>query len=248
MTKTKIALVEMSSGKGTVKDNLKKTLLYIQQAKEKQSNIIVFPEMSLTGYFTDEKFKNNCLALDSPEVNKIVSASKNITIIFGIAEIKDNRRFITQIIAQDGKIMGIYRKQNIKEAETILFSPGKETPTFSSGNIRYGVTICADIDLPRLYKEYANKGCNIVFECASPDIYGERENRNWEKSYLWWKNNCIEKIGNYAKVNKIHIAIATQSGKNTEDDFPGGGYLFSPDGKIIAETKNYKDDILYVCL
>lgn len=82
--------------------------------------------------------------------------------------------------------------------------------------------------------------------CASPNLYGNQENRNWKKGYLWWKNNCIEKIGKYAKNNNINIAVATQSGRNEEDDFPGGGYHFSPKGDIVKKTIDHKQEILFL--
>lgn len=242
----KIALVEMASAKGKIEENFIKTISYIKQAKGKSSDLIIFPETSLTGYFTEEKYSNSCVEIRSKFVQDIVKASHGVTIVFGIAELENDKRYITQVIARDGQILGIYRKHNIKGKEKNLFSKGKDLPCFQIKNLSFGITICADIDLPELYKAYKEKGCDVVFECASPDLYGPREDRNWEKGYLWWKNNCIEKIGKYAKDNKLYIAVTTQSGRNGDDDFPGGGYLFSPEGKIIKETKKHLDDILFL--
>ena len=241
----KIALIQMSSAKGKVAQNLEQTLFFIQTARQNGAEIIVFPEMNLTGYFTKEKYSDKCLSLDSAEVKKVIEMSNGMTIVFGIAEEKDGKKYISQVVAQDGKILGVYRKNNIKDNETLLFSPGLEEPVFTVGENKFGITICADIDQPELFSAYAKKGCNMIFECASPDLYGDRENRNWEKGYLWWKKNCIEKIGKYAKENKINIAVATGSGRNEEDDFPGGGYFFSPNGDIFKETTDYKQEILY---
>ena len=42
------------------------------------------------------------------------------------------------------------------------------------------------------------------------------------------------------------IAVSTQSGQNVDDDFPGGAYLFSANGELLAETKDYKQEILLV--
>lgn len=242
----KIALIQMSSAKGKVAQNLERMLLFIQTVRQNDTEIIVFPEMSLTGYFTEEKYIGSCLSLGSIEVKKVVELSKDTTIIFGIAEKNGEEKYISQIVAQNGKFLGVYRKHNIKDNETLLFTPGSEEQVFTVGENKFGITICADIDLPELFRAYAKKGCNIIFECASPDLYGDRENRNWEKGYLWWKNNCIEKIGKYTKDNSINIAVATQSGRNEEDDFPGGGYLFSPSGDIIKATADYKQEILYI--
>lgn len=242
----KIALVQMPSAKGETAQNLERTLSFIDSACQNGAEAVVFPEMSLTGYFTEEKCAGACLMLDSIEVKKVIEASECITIIFGIGESDNEKKYISQIVAQNGKLLGVYRKHNIKNDEALLFSPGLEEPVFTIGEKKFGIVICADIDCPELFAGYAKKGCDIIFECASPDLYGKRDPRNWEKGYLWWKNNCIEKIGKYAKDNRIKIAVATGSGRNEEDDFPGGGFLFSPEGETIKETTDYKQEILFV--
>lgn len=244
--KMKIALIQMSSKKGDVVDNLRAMVNFIEQASHEHADIIVFPEMSLTGYFTSAKYLPSTLTIESTEVKKIISLSRihNLTIIFGLAETSDSKTYISQLVAQNGMLSGIYRKHNVINDETKIFTPGESLPVFNLGKWKFGLTICADIDLPELFVKYAEAGCQIVFECASPNLYGDRENRDWKKGYAWWKNNCIEKIGKYSLYNKIMIAVVTQSGRDIDDDFPGGGYLFSKNGELIAETKDYKQEML----
>jgi len=244
----KIALIQMNSEKGDIEKNLELTKKYFRQAIDNGAEIVVFPEMSITGYFTSEKYLQKALNLENKVILNIISLTKNnnATIIFGIAESLDKHFYITQVVAELGKIIGVYRKHNIISDETNLFTASNIEQVFYKNNLKYGITICADIDLSDLYKKYAQLGCNLIIECASPDLYGSREQRNWENGYNWWKNNCIEKIGKYSKDNNVKIAVSTQRGRNQEDDFPGGGYLFSENGGIIAETDNYKQEILIV--
>lgn len=244
----KIALVQMNSEKGDIEKNLESTKKYFKQAIDDGADVVVFPEMSITGYFTSEKYLEKALNLESKVILDIISLTKNnnATIIFGIAESLGENFYITQVVAELGKITGVYRKHNIMEDETNFFTPSNTEQIFYKNNLKYGITICADIDLPNLYKKYAQLGCNFIIECASPDLHGSREQRDWEDGYNWWRKNCIEKIGKYSKDNNIKIAVVTQSGRNKEDDFPGGGYLFSENGEIIVETDNYKQEILIV--
>lgn len=241
----KLALVQMSSKKGGIEQNLELTKKYFKQATDDGARIVVFPEMSLTGYFVSKKYLNKALSLESRQVLDVVSLTKDndSTIIFGIAELLDDKFYITQIIGEKGKVVGVYRKHNVVNDEEIFFTKGNLEPIFCKGNLSYGITICADIDLPDLYKKYATLGCNLVIECASPDLYGDKEQRNWESGYNWWKKKCIENIGKYSKDNNIKIAVSTQGGRNEEDDFPGGGYLFSEKGELISETKDYRQEI-----
>lgn len=238
----------MSSEKGDIEKNLESTKKYFKQAIDGGADIVVFPEMSLTGYFISEEYLNKALTLKSKEVLDIVNLTKdnNFTIIFGIAEKYDDKLFVSQLVAQNGYLVGVYRKHNVINNETKIFTSGEDLPTFNLGEHKFGITICADIDLPELFEKYTQLGCSLVFECASPDLYGDRVNRDWLKGYNWWRNNCIEKIGRYSKNNNIKVAVTTQSGRNIEDDFPGGGYLFSQNGDLVSETSDYEQNILIV--
>lgn len=244
----KIALVQMSSKKNNLKSNLAVTADFVKRAAQNMAEIVVFPEMNLTAYFTSEVDASSALAVEDKNIQEIIKLSKayNLTIIFGIAEKKDSKLYISQLVAQHGELMGVYRKHNVVGAELKLFTPGKDLPIFNLGKLKFGITICADIDVPELFAEYAKAGCQLIFECASPDLYGDRDKRDWEKGYAWWRENCLKKIGQYAQDNKIVIAVATQSGRNQDDDFPGGGYLFLPTGQLSAETINYQQEILLV--
>lgn len=244
----KIALIQMNSKKGNIKSNLTVMTDFIKQASREHADIVVFPEMSLTGYFATKEYLSSALTFADKPVEVIIKLSQehNLMIIFGIAERKENEFYISQLVAMNGKLIGIYRKHNVINDEANIFTSGKDLPIFQVNDIKVGITICADIDKPDLFESYTKKGCQLIIECASPDLYGDRTNRNWKKGYDWWKKNCIEKIGKYAKKNQIMIAVATQSGRNSEDDFPGGGYMFSQSGELLAETKDYKQKMLLV--
>ncbi|MEI6054363.1 MAG: carbon-nitrogen hydrolase family protein [Candidatus Saccharibacteria bacterium] len=246
----KIALIQMSSRLYDIESNFETMKDFIKESIKLGADIIAFPEMNLTGYFYTPEHLINAIPIDNEYVTKTVGLTKNndVTLILGIAETVGDKTFVTQIVAEAGKIVGTYRKHNIVNLEAKLFHAGDIEPIFVKADKKYGLTICADIDLSDLFQTYAQKGCNFVIECASPDLYGNRNPRNWEGGYNWWKNNCIEKIGQYAKDNKINILVTTQSGRNEQDDFPGGGYLFSSDGKIISGTTDYKQEILIVTI
>ena len=238
----------MGSKKGKISQNIVTMRRFLNESALLGADIVAFPEMNITGYFAKPEYLDCCLNTDDPGIKKAVNLTlgSNITLIFGIAEKNGNKYHITQVIAESGNIVGVYRKHNIINDEAKIFKPGNSSPIFEKNGYKYGITICADIDLPNLYQDYANKGCDFVIECASPDLYGNKNPRNWEKGYIWWRDNCIAKIGKYAKNYKIPIMVTTQSGRNVEDDFPGGGYLFSKNGDIISETIDYKQEILII--
>lgn len=53
-------------------------------------------------------------------------------------------------------------------------------------------------------------------------------------------------LGRYAQKYKLWIAVATQAGRTIDEDFPGGGYVFSPDGKRVFNTLNWSPQAVYL--
>lgn len=245
----RIGLAQMVCEKAAIEQNLQAIQDYIEQGKALNLDFLCFPEMSITGYINPEQDVAAILTLDNPEVARFVEMSRghSITLMAGIVEANPaGKPFITQLVAQDGQLLGYYRKITIIDEEALWFAPGQGVTTFQHPKIDYGLSICADIDNPAVFRDNAQLGARIVFEMAAPGLYGSQEGRNWESGFNWWKENCREKLGRYARENGVYIAVATQAGRTRDEDFPGGGYLFGPDGAVLAETADYAPGLLVV--
>lgn len=247
--KIKIGLVQMNCEKAAIDRNLLLMEEYIIACQTNKVNIVCFPEMNITGYIDPNKHPNAVLSFDHIAIRQVVQYSSlySICIIAGFVEHNPKGKpYINQFVAHNGKLLGYYRKKTIKDEEADWFSPGDQQPTFSVLGLTFGLSVCADIDDPSIFGEYAQKGATMVFESAAPGLYGEQENRNWSSGYNWWRSNCIEKLGKYAAEESIFIGVATQAGRTIDEDFPGGGYLFDPQGKCLAESGDWEASVLYV--
>lgn len=234
--------------KGQVHANLATTKSYIEQAASQEVGIIVFPEMSITGYINEENYPDALLQLDSPEVDEFVGMTTDNTImaVAGIAERNpDGPPFITQLVAHKGELLGYYRKVNIAKDEKGLHAAGSDINTFRHPLADFGVAVCADIDKEEIFAEYAKQGADIVFETAAPGLYGSQEERNWQSGFEWWRNKCENQLGSYAGKYKLPIAVATQAGRTIDEDFPGGGYVFNEKGELTYATPDWREGVLY---
>lgn len=243
-----IALVQMKSEKGQIEDNLCRTEDFIRQSKDCGTEIVCFREMSITGYFDPTKYPDRVLTLDSPAVRAFVELSRryHICLIGGFVEHNPRGKpYITQIAAYDGVRLSVYRKINVAEDERMYFTSGSDLSPFYYKDIAIGLTVCADIDRESLFEAYAQGSVKLIFESAAPGLYGEQAERNWQSGYNWWRNECYSKLGKYAQKNHICIAVSTQAGRTVDEDFPGGGYVFSPRGECIKESVNGEESVLY---
>lgn len=85
-----------------------------------------------------------------------------------------------------------------------------------------------------------------MFELAAPGLYGDQATRNWRSGFEWWRDKCQEHLSEYARDTGMWIAVATQAGRTVDEDFPGGGYVFAPDGRRLYATPDWSPGASYV--
>jgi predicted amidohydrolase len=244
-----IGLIQMHCEKGALRQNLAAVARHLAEAAARGVDVLALPEMSLTGYADPTRYPHAVLRRDGPEVAELLrlTAPYAVTVLAGLIEHNPTGKpFITQIAARRGELLGFYRKITIKDEEADWFSPGADTLVFPAAGHTCGVAICADIDNPAVFAACRQQGAKIVFEVAAPGLYGEQATRNWASGYGWWEGKCQEQLGAYAREHGLWIAVATQAGRTVDEDFPGGGYLFAPNGERVAATADWAPGALYV--
>jgi predicted amidohydrolase len=248
MNTINVGLVQMCCEKGAIDDNLAAIQSYLQAGASRNVDIMCFPEMSISGYANPQTTPQAILHLDGPEVARVLTMTEDIpvTAIAGLIEANPGGKpFITQIVAHAGKLLSIYRKKTIADDEEDWFAPGTTVQLVQHPKVPFGVSICADINSPEIFAELARLGAHIIFQAAAPGLYGSQETRNWRSGYEWWQGECHQKLGRYAREQGIFIAVATQAGRTIDEDFPGGGYVFAPDGTCLFSTTDWSEGVLY---
>jgi len=245
----RIGLVQMVSEKGAVVENLRQTARYLEEAAEKGVDVVAFPEGSISGFIDPTRFPEAVLRLDGPEVGQFLELTQGLpcTVLAGIIE--ENGRYkpyITQLVARDGQLLGRYRKRTIENEEVALFSAGSSPVVFDHNGLMVGAAICADIGSEGVFADCAGLGARIVFEMAAPGLYGEQATRNWRTGFAWWEEECLSYFGRYAPAHNLWIAVATQAGRTCDEDFPGGGFVFAPDGRRLFATPDWSDGGVYL--
>jgi len=239
----------MYSEKGAIEENLAETARCLEEAGRRGIDIVGFPEASITGYSDRGKYPDAVIVRDGPEVASLLKLTegKSLTALAGIIEHNpDGKPFITHLVARDGRLAGYYRKMNIVEDDNDWITPGTEIKVFDHGGVTFGTAICSDIAKEELFAECASRGAKIVFELAAPGLYGDQATRNWESGYRWWEGECRKYLSGCAEKYGIWIAVATQAGRTCDEDFPGGGYLFSPKGERLYSTGDWQPCVSYL--
>jgi predicted amidohydrolase len=160
--------------KGNVEANLARHLRLLDTAASVGCDIVVFPEMSLTGSVDPATYPQRLTGLDHPAVTALVRASgqTRVGICFGIAERSPaGRPHITQIFAAHGGVGGVQRKRHLGEGEE-SFIAATESHVFAHAGTRFGIAICAEAGYDAPFDAAAAGGARLVFFPAAPGLHG----------------------------------------------------------------------------
>ena len=237
--KIKLALAQISSKRESKSENLLKIEKLTVKAKQQGADLIIFPEMSLTGYVLLDQVYELAETIPGPSTQKLEAlAQKNgMHIVFGMPELSDKTQatvFNTAVCIGPNGLIGKYRKMYLPThsvfEEKRYFRPGYKTTAFQTelGNI--GLTICYDIFFPEVCRLTRLKGAQLII-CisASPAV---------RRSYfeILTSARALENTAFLAYVNLVGVEDGLQ--------FWGGSRLVSPNGDVLAKAKYDEEDFL----
>jgi len=254
-----------------IKANLEDITEKIQEGKSKGAQLIVFPELAMTGYFVGHKYHEAALRLDSPEIKQLVEATKDTAAVVGFIEESPSMNFYNSaLVAVNGRLLHAYRKLNLPNygvfEERKFFSPGKQIPVFSLCDFNIAVFICNDLWHPSLpYLGVVQKADIFVTILNSSQGSMGTEFSNIES----WE--IINKF--YSRIFGIYNICANRVGEETSEDrgvlpagapdeeawdeeeeesgllktyrFWGGSELINPFGQRIAKAAYHKPDAIF---
>lgn len=166
----RIALVSLNQSWEDKKANLDLCEIYTQKASDQNVDLIVFPEMTLTGFsnnidLTAEDFENS----ETVKSFSILAKEFKIGIVFGMVA-KDTNKALNKSIFVDkhGKVLGDYSKVHPFSfaGEDKYFNAGSKLSVVHFENINIGLTICYDLRFPELYSGLA-KHCDLIVNIAN---------------------------------------------------------------------------------
>ena len=237
----KLALAQISSKRESKRDNLFKIEKFTLKAKQEGADIVIFPEMSLTGYVLLDQVYELAETIPGPSTQRIEALAKKtgMHIVFGMPELSEKTHatvFNTAVCIGPQGLIGKYRKMYLPThsvfEEKRYFRPGYETASFLTelGNI--GLTICYDVFFPEVYRLTRLKGAQLII-CisASPAV-----RRNYFE--ILTSARALENTAFLAYVNLAGVEDGLQ--------FWGGSRLIGPSGDVLAKAKYDEEDFI-VC-
>lgn len=252
-----------------VKANLADVIEKIHAAKAEGVDLIVFPELALTGYFVRERYHEAALRIGSKEIQQLARATRGTAAVVGFIEESQAMNFYNSaLVAVDGEIFFAYRKLNLPNygvfEERKIFSGGKHVRVFKLKGLTIAPFICNDLWHPSLPYLGITQKADIfltLFNSSRGSMGSEFSNiESWNIINRFYSrvfgvyNLCANRVGcEMFEDRRVSDADtdATQGtveGVDLDDNpfrFWGGSEIINPFGQAIVTAALFDPDAIF---
>ncbi len=240
----RLALAQKNATVGDLKENADKALETVAEARKLQADIVVFPELFLTGYPPEDLLLHPAFVSDNlRELKELAKKVEGIIAIVGFVD-RDAQGYLYNAAAviTHKKIVGVVHKICLPNYgvfdEKRYFMTGDKPAILVLGEVSIGINICEDIwvgDGPVVAQAKKGGAKLLINISASPFHSG--------------KVGLREKILRcHAKKQKVYMAYANLVGGQDELVFDGASMMMDPSGRMMAMLKSCEENLLVVDL
>ncbi|HWY28728.1 MAG TPA: carbon-nitrogen hydrolase family protein [Candidatus Sulfotelmatobacter sp.] len=225
---------------GNKERNLKQISEQAAKARKKNVDLLIFPELQLTGYTMRDEVSHMAEPIPGPSTTKVENLAKEhgVHIIFGMPEESDVKGVIhnTAVFVGPKGLIGRYRKVHLPThsvfEERRYYRPGREAPVFKTDIGTIALNICYDLYFPELTRLQALQGAQLVV-CISASPGLRRR---------FFEGFCLSR----AMENAVYLAYVNRVGIEEGLQFWGGSRVVAPNGSVLAQCK-YDVEEFQIC-
>ena len=242
-----VTLAQIKPKLGCVDDNLFLIEERVRQAIDDGQDLIVFPELALTGYFLKDLVPEAARRLDSPEIQRLLLLSRDISIAIGFVEVTDDYRFFNSALyLENGAIRHLHRKVYLPTYglfdEQRYLARGERFRAFDTKFGRMGMLVCEDMwHLSASYILAMDGATTLICLSSSPG-------RGVEGESLGSADAWQQLTATTALFLNCRVLYCNRVGFEDGINFWGGSEYVAPSGESLARGKLLEEDSLAVLL
>jgi predicted amidohydrolase len=243
----RVALAQMEPTLGDVSTNVLRHLRLAREAIRRRADLVVFPELSLTGYRLQDLVTEVALPVDaSGALRPLLETSRRIAMVIGLVEESEGHRYYNSAVYLDGgRISHVHRKAYLPTygmfEEGRYFAPGDSLRAFRSRQGRFGMLICEDLWHSSSSLALAQDGADYLAVIANSPTQGI-DSSDALASRSTWRD--ILRVT--ARLQTIFVLWANRVGFEDGINFGGGSCVMDPFGRLIAQAHVLEEELL-VC-
>src|SRR3979411_664053 len=238
----------MDPGLGDRHRNLERHRQWVRQAGEAGVELLVFPELSLTGYFLKDLVAETAIPLEGAGIEELRGLSDGLDVVLGaVIEEPDHRYFNASLYFSRGELVHVHRKVYLPTYgmfdEQRYFAAGDRFRSFKTGFGRAGMLVCEDIwHLSSAYILSLEGVDMIICPSASPG----RGITTDERRGTAGTHGLVCRT--YAQFLTTFFLYCNRVGYEDGANFWGGSMVIGPNGDIIAQQEDADEALVLASL
>jgi len=246
--KFSLALAQINTHLGDLPANLEKHLALIEQARSAGADLVVFPELSLTGYVLQDLVSTVAIRPTASDAvfRALLEASQDIDIVVGfVDEDRRSRFYIAGAYLSRREILHVHHKVYLPTYglfdEGRFFAWGDSVKAFDTRFGRMGLLICEDFwHASPPYLLWLDGADVLLFTSASPGRGLSQEPRLESAGWVEHINRA------YASLFTTFVAHANRVGYEDGLNFWGGSTVFDPNGELLSKGPYHQESLTLV--
>ena len=243
-----VALAQMDPALGDRNRNLERHRDWVRQATEAGAQLLVFPELSLTGYFLKDLVPESAIRLEDPIIRELGELAQRLDVVVGaVIEEPDHRYFNASLYFSHGQLAHLHRKVYLPTYgmfdEQRYFAAGDRFRSFKTDFGRAGILVCEDIwHLSSAYILSLEGADMIICPSASPGRGITTDER------LGTAESYGLVCRTYAQFLTTFFLYCNRVGYEDGANFWGGSMAIGPNGDIIAQEEDADEALVLASL
>ncbi|MGE5343447.1 MAG: nitrilase-related carbon-nitrogen hydrolase [Candidatus Omnitrophota bacterium] len=235
--------IQFSPALGDVSKNVEFHVSEIKKAIQDRVDLIIFPELSLTGYHLRDIVYDMALTPGDAVYQRLSTLSRDIDILVGAAvEELPGIFYNCALYFSRGTLLHTHRKVQLPNfgmfEEQMIFKPGHTFRTFQFGDFTAGIIICREILFPSIGYLYFLQNVDFLIGISNSPHRGITK-EGMTSLKLW------ERMGEVFAVHfHQHYVFVNRSGFEDGFGFGGGSFAAAPGLGIVKKARYYEDDVL----
>ena len=239
-----VALAQIKPKLGCLLDNLDIVEAAVEKGIKERAGVVIFPELALTGYFLKDLVPEVALSLDSPEIKRLLTLSRHISIAVGFVEVTAEYRFYNSALyLEDGEIRHLHRKVYLPTYglfdEQRYLARGLRLRSFDTRFGRMGILICEDMWHLSASYVLAMDGATTILCLSSSPGRGIMDDENLGSTVAWQTLNATT-----AMFLNCRVLYCNRVGYEDGVNFWGGSEAVGPNGEVTARGKILDEDFV----
>ncbi len=246
MRRSRVAVAQMAPILGDVEKNLALHEKAAREAISQSVNLLVFPELSLTGYFLKDQVTSVALTEQAPALDVLRNLSQRVAMVVGFVEEAPGHRFHNAAAyLEGGEIRHIHRKVYLPTYgifdEQRYLAAGARIQAFDTALGRMAILICEDLWHPATAGIAAWDGAEIILCPSASPGRGLGQAEPFQNASTWERV-----IRAYGDLFACFVVYANRVGYEDGACFWGGSEVVGPTGQALAKAGYLEEELLVV--